>query len=169
MRNDYTNYLMHRDHKYIDRKWVRGKWQYIYDEKLGGKEKKAVDRAQRNLDSATNSIHNAYSHPQSDVSEYTNSMTSYANAANEYTNARYAYAKTPLGKCESFINMAKNFLDRFTGNNTKTQPDNSNRPRARKKNTTPSGSGLAKRGSANTGKPVGNGGNVNERFNIRRR
>ena len=162
MRNDYTNYLMHRDHKYIDRKWVRGKWQYIYDEKLGGKEKKVVDRTQSNVTSATNNTHNVYSHPQSNVGEYTNAMS-------DYVNDRDAYGKNPLGKCESFINSAKNFLDSLIGNKTEARPDNPNRPRARKKNETSNGSGLAKRGSANTGKPVGEGGNVNERFNIRRR
>lgn len=45
MYNDYPNYLMHKSHKYIDRKWVKNKWQYIYDEKLGGKEKKAYEQA----------------------------------------------------------------------------------------------------------------------------
>lgn len=45
MRNDYTEYLMHKDHKYLSKEWVKGKWQYIYDEKLGGKEKKAYEKA----------------------------------------------------------------------------------------------------------------------------
>lgn len=138
MRNDYTNYLMHRDHKYIDRKWVRGKWHYIYDEKLGGKEKKATEQTQSNTMSSTI---NTRKDPTSD------------------------YGKTTLAKCEALIARGKELFDSLFGNNT----DNSNRPRARKKNETPNGSGLAKRGSANTGKPVGEGGNVNERFYIRRR
>lgn len=45
MRNDYTEYLMHKDHKYLSKEWVKGKWQYIYDEKLGGKAKRAYEKA----------------------------------------------------------------------------------------------------------------------------
>lgn len=29
--NDYRDYLMHSGHKYIERKWVNGKWQYVYE------------------------------------------------------------------------------------------------------------------------------------------
>lgn len=52
MRNDYTDYIMHsskgeerKNHKYKAREWVKGKWQYIYDEKLGGRAKREFENA----------------------------------------------------------------------------------------------------------------------------
>lgn len=61
MRNDYTDYIMHsskgeerKNHKYKAREWVKGKWQYIYDEKLGGRAKREFENADVRFRNAQN-------------------------------------------------------------------------------------------------------------------
>lgn len=118
MRNDYTDYLMHRDHKYLSREWVKGKWQYIYDEKLGGKQKHAMVKAKSELNGAESDIklrnkrlkdHNGSYSPGELLTP--ESQRRYDNAASDLKDKKKDYDKTVLGK----IDKVKEGVDKLSG------------------------------------------------------
>lgn len=172
MRNDY---LMHRDHKYIDRKMVKGKWQYIYDKSGLGLRKKAKDSlAEYNTattkyeyyaDKYTKARDQAIAegrNPKSLKSEMRamNSAQQRKHIAEEQYKKNMAdYSKTPLYKCEKFVLKGQQHIKDLISGKTvsKSAPAKSERPRAREKNVTNNGTGVQK------------GDKVDARFRIRRR
>lgn len=131
MRNDYCdNYLAHakgeerKGHKYLSREWIKGKWQYIYDEKLGGKQKKALSNANTRAYNARHDEKMAKGRlsndpvPWNKVSEEQRKQSDYMKANTERKNAEKAadlaktkFDSTILGKAEK----AKQFLDKLSG------------------------------------------------------
>lgn len=47
--DDPNNVLMHSSHKYIDREWKNGRWQYTYDEKSGGVRRRESSASKTNV------------------------------------------------------------------------------------------------------------------------
>lgn len=128
MRNDYTDYIMHsskgeerKNHKYKAREWVKGKWQYIYDEKLGGKEKKAMDSSKVRYTNAKVKEKVRYEHADKEWRENGGDFKKGSNLANEWSSAwleksrakdeydkkHNEYSKTAIGKLDQLTSKAK--------------------------------------------------------------
>lgn len=139
MRNDYTEYLMHKDHKYLSKKWNKGKWQYIYDEKLGGRAKRAYQRADIHYEHAVDDdrrrdayLDNAYgiyrtpkmygetkeSATKKLVSAYREKHISakiLEDAKETRQNAFEKYANTPIYKLDYAVSKGKKLLNKLFG------------------------------------------------------
>lgn len=129
MRNDYTDYIMHADrngkerknHKYKSRAWVMGKWQYIYDEKLGGKEKKAMDSSKVRYTNAKVKEKVRYEHADKEWQENGGEFKKGSNLANDWSSAwqeknhtkdeydkkHNEYSKTAIGKLNQLTGKVK--------------------------------------------------------------
>lgn len=62
---DPNEYIMHADHKYIDKKWINGKWQYIYKDVIGVGRKKSMNLSRENMERAgreANASYTSYQH-----------------------------------------------------------------------------------------------------------
>ena len=129
MRNDYTDYIMHanrngkerENHKYKAREWVKGKWQYIYDEKLGGKEKRAMESSKVRYANAKLKEKVRYEKADKEWRENKEEFKKGSNLANEWSSAlkekdhaedeynkKYnEYSKTLIGKLDQLTGKAK--------------------------------------------------------------
>lgn len=166
MRNDYTDYLMHRNHKYTSREWLNSKWNYYYGEKFGGNKRKAAKEAMNNANRATINYAVAQEHQNRVISnpnstplekhsaqrDVSAKQKAQLQAKDEYVSAMREYTKTPLYKLESKVIKGKQVLDNILhGKKTSRSATNSttkSRPVARQKNVTSNGTGVNLRGKA---------------------
>lgn len=161
MRNDYSDYLMHRDHKYTSREWINGKWNYIYGEKFGANKRKRAKEAMYKSNLATikyaqalsrsNQLH-AKENPsqleiRSNERDKSAKQKAMIDSRKEYDAAMKEYSKTPLYKLEKKVITGKLRVQMLlmgkTKSNSKTK--SKSRPLAREKNVTNNGTGIQKK------------------------
>ena len=116
MRNDYTDYLMH-SHKYDAKKWIKGKWRYFYDEKLGGKEKRQYEKDRTAFENARNDLNvkqktvRKSKNPSDAYSKenlaYRNSAGKYLKTYHDVSESKAEYENTSLGKLDKAKSKAK--------------------------------------------------------------
>lgn len=109
-----------KNHKYKAREWVKGKWQYIYDEKLGGNEKRNAEMSRVKYANAHTQTRLLQKNPWSNSTYDSNKKTKFANALENESEARYnniraesAYNKTVLGKIDKAKRSVKDVGDKL--------------------------------------------------------
>lgn len=122
MRNDYTDYLMH-SHKYDAKKWIKGKWRYFYDEKLGGKEKRQYEKDRTAFENARNDLNvkqktvRKSKNPSDAYSKenlaYRNSAGKYLKTYHDVSESKAEYENTSLGKLDKAKSKAKAKIEKI--------------------------------------------------------
>lgn len=98
---DPNEYIMHADHKYLDKKWINGKWQYIYKDVIGVGRKSAMNRSRENMERAgreANASYTSYQHANAFTRASKKKQWERDRDAQQALRSKYEYDKSKYDK-----------------------------------------------------------------------